>query len=364
MSRVLRMVDLFAGCGGLTRGFLDVNRDADLGVSYRVLAAVEIDQSAAATYSANFGRDHLHAIRIEDWPEDEIPGADVVIGGPPCQGFSNLGQRDPSDPRNSLWREYARTLQRIRPDYFVIENVAAFFNSPQWELLQAESISGLLQNYRLQSGVLNAAEFGVPQVRKRAVVIGYRIDVQEITLPTGPLARQPHRFTTVGDALADIPAYVSPESVELPYERFHFNGVELPGAFKTSQLHITRRLRQISRDRIASVPTGGNRRNISYELLAPCWRTHTSGSMDVMGRLHIDKPSVTVRTEFFKPEKGRYLHPHEIRPLTHAEAALLQTFPLDFQWCGTRTAIARQIGNAVPVKLGYALGRLIASQYA
>lgn len=358
------MVDLFAGCGGLTRGFLDVNLDREIDVEYRVLAAVESDRAAAATYAANFGRDHLHAIKIENWPEDEIPSADVVVGGPPCQGFSYLGRRDPDDPRNMLWREYARTMQRIRPDYFLIENVAAFFRSPQWELLRAETESGILRNYRLQPYVLNAAEFGVPQVRKRAVVIGRHVNAPPIPAPIGHLAGAPNAFTTVADALAELPGYVPPDSIELPCDRFAFDGIELPGAFKTSQLHITRRLTTISQLRFPEIPPGGNRTDLPDDLLAPCWRKHKSGSMDVMGRLRSDKPSVTIRTEFFKPEKGRYLHPTENRPLTHAEAALLQTFPLDFQWCGSKLAIARQIGNAVPVMLARALGTLIAQQYS
>jgi DNA (cytosine-5)-methyltransferase 1 len=176
-------VDLFAGCGGLTRGFLDVNRDSEISSKYEVVAAVECDRAAAASYAANFGRDHLFPIKIEDWRCDDIPDADVVIGGPPCQGFSNLGKRDPLDHRNRLWREYARALQTIDPDYFVIENVAAFFRSPQWVLLQAEVEHGALSKYRLQPYVLNAAEFGAPQARKRAVVIGRRRGLPEVPHP-------------------------------------------------------------------------------------------------------------------------------------------------------------------------------------
>lgn len=364
MSRRLRLVDLFAGCGGLTRGFLDVNLDPDVSAEYHVIAAVEMDRTAAATYAANFGRDHLHAIKIEDWHEDNIPGADVVIGGPPCQGFSTLGKRNPADPRNLLWREYARTLHRIDPDYFVIENVAVFFRSPQWELLQAEINHGTLTGYRLQPYVLNAAEFGVPQVRKRAVVIGHRCDVPPVPDPVGHLAGLPDRFVTVGQTLADLPAFVPPDAVDLPEGTFEFDGTECPGAFKTSQLHLTRNLTDVSRQRIVSVKPGGNRLDIPDELLAPCWRKHSSGSMDVMGRLREDRPSVTIRTEFFKPEKGRYLHPAQNRPITHTEAALLQTFPPDFQWCGSKVSIARQIGNAVPVLLAHELGRAIAGMYA
>ncbi|WP_448617257.1 DNA cytosine methyltransferase [Geodermatophilus sp. URMC 65] len=359
----LRLVDLFAGCGGLTRGFLNVNVDPDVRSEYRVVAAVEADQAAAATYAANFGRDHLHAIRIEDWHRDEIPSADVVIGGPPCQGFSNLGKRDPSDPRNVLWREYARTLAQIRPDYFVIENVAAFFRSPQWELLQAEVEHGALTRYRLQPYVLNAAEFGVPQVRKRAVVIGRHRNNPPVPNPVGEFAGCPQHFLSVGEALAKLSEVVPPDAINLPEGIFEFDNTAFPGAFETTQLHLTRRLTDLSRRRIAKIPPGGNRFDIPEELLAPCWRKHQSGAKDVMGRLRADRPSVTIRTEFVKPEKGRYLHPTQNRPLTHAEAALLQTFPHDFQWCGSKVAIARQIGNAVPVRLAHALGRSIALMY-
>nr|WP_239029044.1 DNA cytosine methyltransferase [Pseudonocardia acidicola] len=258
---------------------------------------------------------------------------------------------------------YARTLEWIKPDYFVIENVAAFFRSPQWDLLRAEVEDGTLTDYRLQPYVLNAAEFGVPQVRKCAVVIGRHRDRPPVPDPTGELAGSPHRWVTVGEALADLPAYVPPDAIDLPEGRFEFDGKEFPGAFKTSQLHPTRKMTDVSQQRIAAIPRGGNRFDIPDELLAPCWRKHRTGSLDVMGRLREDRPSVTIRTEFVKPEKGRYLHPTQPRPLTHAEAALLQTFPLDFQWCGSKVAIARQIGNAVPVRLAQALGRTIARMY-
>ena len=119
---------------------------------------------------------------------------------------------------------------------------------------------------------------------------------------------------------------------------------------------MTRFFTQLSLNRYRSIPPGGNRFDIPYHLLAPCWRTHRTGSGDVMGRLFWDKPSVTIRTEFYKPEKGRYLHPTEDRPITHLEAARLQGFPDDYMWFGSKHSIARQIGNAVPLDLGEALG--------
>lgn len=358
----LRLVDLFAGCGGLTRGFLEVNRDLKVKYKYEVVAAVESDRAAAASYAANFGRDHLFHMKIEDWQPEDIPDADIVVGGPPCQGFSDLGKRNPDDVRNRLWREYARTVQKIKPDYFVIENVGAFFRSPQWALLQAATEDGPLQNYLLQPYTLNAAEFGVPQVRKRAVVIGRRRDLPRVPDPKGELAGRPTDFMTVRQALVGLSEYIHPDHIDLPLSTYDFNG-ELPGAFKTSELHVTRRLHELSQRRFAAIPPGGNRINLPWELQAPCWRKHTTGSLDVMGRLRWDKPSVTIRTEFVKPEKGRYLHPSEHRPLSHAEAALLQTFPLDHQWCGAKVSIARQIGNAVPVKLAKELALLIAKTY-
>jgi len=163
--------------------------------------------------------------------------------------------------------------------------------------------------------------------------------------------------------LGCLPSFVSPDAIELPPGQFEFDGSEFPGAFKTSDLHLTRKIGDIALRRIESIPPGGNRMDIPEELLPNCWRRHKSGSLDVMGRLRPDRPSVTIRTEFMKPEKGRYLHPVEDRPLTHAEAALLQTFPMDYQWCGSKVAIARQIGNAVPVKLAQAIGTSIAKVY-
>lgn len=359
----LRVVDLFAGCGGLTRGFLDANRDPEITPTFQVVAAVEVDRAAAATYAANYGRDHLFHGKIEDWPSADIPDAEIVVGGPPCQGFSNLGKRDPLDDRNRLWREYARTVEKIQPDYFVIENVAAFFKSPQWALLQlATGEDGPLRNYELHPHTLNAAEFGVPQLRKRAVVIGRRNSRPPVPDPVGELSGQPEKFVTVRQALSGLPQFVDPEHIELPDGTFEFDG-GLPGAFKTSELHLTRHLQDISRERFVAIKEGGNRTDLPYRLQTPGWRKHTSGSMDVMGRLRWDKPSVTIRTEFVKPEKGRYLHPTEHRPLTHAEGALLQTFPLDYQWCGAKVSIARQIGNAVPVKLALELAKLIGRTY-
>ena len=135
--------------------------------------------------------------------------------------------------------------------------------------------------------------------------------------------------------------------------------LDVPGIFETHELHVSRFYTDLSLERFRHIPPGGNRFDLPFDLQAPCWQKHTTGSGDVMGRLHWDRPSVTIRTEFWKPEKGRYLHPTADRAITHMEAALLQGFPEDYRWCGTRASIGRQIGNAVPVELGRSVARAL-----
>ena len=348
-GRKIRVLDLFAGAGGLSTGL----QTSGL---FETVAAVEMDLHAAATFSLNHPDADVHVGRIQDWLEQSLPrDIEVVIGGPPCQGFSTLGKQDVEDDRNDLWREYARALVRIRPTYFVVENVAVFLQSQQFAAFrEATRPGGMLQEYDFEARVLNAADYGTAQARKRAVVIGHHRDTP---FPGWPEATHCDSQITVEQKFAEV--HGRPKR-ELPERRFEFQRMVLPGVFTTSELHVTRHYTQLSLERFACIPVGGNRFDIREDLLAPCWRKHTNGSGDVMGRLHLDRPSVTIRTEFFKPEKGRYLHPTEHRAITHFEAALLQGFPLDYKWAGTRTSIARQIGNAVPIPLGAAIGRKIA----
>jgi len=165
---------------------------------------------------------------------------------------------------------------------------------------------------------------------------------------------------TLKEALVGLPARVV--NSELPDLSTTFRDKQMPGIFAGRELHLSRHYEARSLARFRSIPPGGNRFDIPDALLSPCWRKHKSGSADVMGRLHWDKPSVTIRTEFFKPEKGRYLHPTENRSLTHLEASRLQGFPDEYSWVGAKTSIARQIGNAVPTSLAAALATVIAAQ--
>lgn len=346
----MRLIDLFAGCGGLTEGFRRAGFDP--------VMAVEWDRSAAATYAANFG-DHVICDDIGAVPDDVFRRADVVVGGPPCQGFSNLGTRNPDDPRNLLWREYARVVRLTRPSVFVLENVPQFLKSDQFRMLVDWSQDGALRGYELTAGVLNAADYGVAQRRRRAIVVGSRRGTPSLPPASHGKDDPAAGWATVRDAFAGIPFETGP--TVLP-ARWLKSGIA--GPFKVNELHLSRRPRELSLRRYELIPPGGGRFDLPDDLLPNCWRNKPTGTVDVMGRMEWDSPSLTVRTEFYKPEKGRYLHPqwdtHDPdkcvnRSISHWEAARLQSFPDDFVWCGSKIEIAKQIGNAVPPLLAEAV---------
>lgn len=338
MSEELYIADLFAGAGGLTEGFRRAG--------FLPVAAVEHDKWAALTYAANFG-EHVLACPVEEvkvrkvggilvWSgfgidgkpvEFDTPEIDVLIGGPPCQGFSPLGRMndwDYADPRNKLWEHYARILHAVQPKMFVLENVPELLKSAEFgafeKRLQRDFIC-----YKFRSDILNASHYGVPQARRRAIVIGSRIG--EPRLP--PALAERH---TVRDAIGDLPGI--PDGVNW---------------------HVGRNPLQQSLERYKAVPEGGNRFDLMRtrpDITPNCWKKKKTGSTDVFGRMRWDEPAPTIRTEFFKPEKGRYLHPVEHRPITIREAARLQTFPDAFIFVGSNVQVAKQIGNAVPVQFG------------
>jgi DNA (cytosine-5)-methyltransferase 1 len=355
------VIDLFAGCGGMTVGFAKEG--------FSPILAVEWDKYAAATYAANFGEHHVRAGDIADVKDSEIPPADLVIGGPPCQGFSNLGLKRLNDPRNQLWREYMRFITNAKPQVFLIENVDRFSKSPEFQMLLSEVDHGILKDYELSYSVLNAADYGVSQRRRRTIVIGSRVGKIELPSPThaktpeAGSGRQPWR--TVRDVISGLPE--RPDSTELPQSVTEFFGEDMPGVFKALDIHFRREPRPLSLARYDSVPPGGGRFNIPDELLPRCWREKPTGTTDVMGRMRWDAPALTIRTEFFKPEKGAYLHPQwekakrrrVNRVITHYEASLIQDFPQDYLWVGSKIAIAKQIGNAVPSGLAGAIARQV-----
>jgi DNA (cytosine-5)-methyltransferase 1 len=343
----------------MTQGFVDAG--------FRPIFAVEWDQHAAATYAANFDPDTTHTVcaDIAAVASADVPKADVVIGGPPCQGFSGLGLQDADDPRNKLWTEYVRIVLASEPEYFVIENVDRFHKSGEFSRLKHEVSEGDLTDYEITTAVLNSADFGVPQRRRRTIVIGRRGRAPSLPNPSHSreLSFATEEWRTVRDAIGGVDREARPAGSlhDKTVDRF---GIDVPGEFEMGDLHFGRNPTELSLKRYALIPPGGGRFDLAKaapELLPNCWKKKSTGTTDVMGRLRWDEPALTIRTEFFKPEKGRYLHPDQDRPLTHLEAALLQSFPAHYLWCGSKASLARQIGNAVPPLLAHAIARHILS---
>jgi DNA (cytosine-5)-methyltransferase 1 len=332
-GRSYRLIDLFAGCGGMTRGFHDsVRFESDF--------AVEFDPYAAATYEANFAGAELHVVPIED--VKVFPVADVVIGGPPCQGFSALNRNLVGFERRGLWRHYLRALEQSRARAFVMENVPDLLRSDEYAEFKkrAEKLG-----YNVEGRILNAADYGVPQRRRRAIVVGTRgcefvwpeaTHADPDNLPPG---RKPWR--TFRDAVEGLPLKPNGED-----------------------WHVGRNPRPTSIRRYKAVPRdGGDRfqmqRNLDRsglnELVPACWRNKPKGTTDVFGRLWWDRPTLTIRTEFYKPSAHR--------PITVREAARCMGFDDDFVLPTDQpmTEIAKQVGNAVPPPLAHVLAVALAA---
>src|SRR5690606_22406127 len=182
-SEPINIDDLFACCGGFTQGFHEFVPDGASESPFRTVGAVEWDKAAAATYAKNFakeagGIEKIFAGDIKDWnPGDVNADVHVILGGPPCQGFSGLGKGDPNDPRNKLWQEYVRVVEKLNPAIFIIENVDRFFKSAEYISLRKALDGGPLKNYRISGGHLIAADYGSPQLRKRTIVVATHKDV-------------------------------------------------------------------------------------------------------------------------------------------------------------------------------------------
>jgi DNA (cytosine-5)-methyltransferase 1 len=345
------VIDLFSGCGGMTLGFSDPRFCG----GFKSVFAVDNDKAAVDSYRVNFGN-HAVCGDIEQWISGKhgIPPADIVIGGPPCQGFSLLNKKaGNNDARRALWQPYMDIVEMSGASVFVIENVPGLLDSAEHRAIvqRAKDL-----DFSTTAVLLNAADYGTPQTRIRAFIFGRQKDLApSVHYPPQPThSRRPDGsgllpWTTTLKAIGDLPAPV---------------GTEMQNILPPLNLHFGRTPTEKSIMRYKAVPPGGNRFDLQKnapELTPDCWIRKTGGGTDLFGRLWWNRPSVTIRTEFFKPEKGRYLHPEQHRPITHREAARLMGFPDDFQFTGSKAEIARQIGNAVPPPLAGAAARHVRS---
>lgn len=350
MNKNYKLIDLFCGAGGLSLGFSNL-----FGHHFEPVWANDFNQYAATTYNKNYGNHCVvgDIVDILNDPRTQIPAADVVIGGPPCQGFSLLNRKRTGDVRRSLWRPYMEVVARSNANIFVMENVPQLLASEEFN--EIEKYATKLGFLHLAKAKLCAADYGVPQVRYRAFIIGCKFADPTLVFPPLKTHYNPDAVSvkelaskgyiknakpwkTVRDAIGDLPA---PQGVQIR--------TDAPAPL---DLHFGRTPTEISLKRYRAIPDEGMNRfdlqRVLPELTPKCWINKKSGGTDLFGRLWWDKPSVTIRTEFFKPEKGRYLHPCQHRPITHREAARIQSFPDSFHFTGSKIEIAKQIGNAVP----------------
>jgi DNA (cytosine-5)-methyltransferase 1 len=338
------VIDLFAGAGGFTLGFKEAG--------FEPILAVEKEWDFAKTYEENFGAHVLvgDISEIVDGGGIREP-ADVVIGGPPCQGFSNLTGNRGNDPRRKMWQFFMDVVGTTGCKVFVIENVPNLLTSPEGAAIigRAREMGFVVSEDSF--GVLNASAFGVPQNRRRAFIIGSRFG--PVGLPRGLGVE-----TSIERAFK---SGLHPGDRRIPLNPTSMGPIPQP-AFGPD-LHIGRNPTEMSLRRYRLIPEGGNRFDLQKrapELTPPCWVRKTSGGTDLFGRLEWRYPArCTIRCEFYKPEKGRYLHPSEDRPITHWEAARLQSFPDSFRWWGSKIRIAVQIGNAVPPVLARAVAERV-----
>lgn len=308
-------IDLFAGAGGFSLGFDDMG--------FKNVFSVEYDTNAAKTYQRNFPNHLLLNQDIKTISNDDLirltgnQEVDIIIGGPPCQGFSlagNIGRKFIEDERNYLFKEFVRFVEFISPKMFVMENVARLATHNKGETLKEVVSAFEVLGYRVKYKVLQACDYGVPQKRQRIFIVGYKSGDFEFTLPLN-LVR------TVKDAIDDLPSLESGCSSLVPN-------------------HVAMNHSKQMLEKMSYVSDGGNRSEIPEDL-----RPKTGDDRKYI-RYNSGEPSVTVTGDMRK-----VFHYSQNRALTPRELARLQTFPDNFIFEGTSISIQQQIGNAVPVEL-------------
>jgi len=348
----LRVLDLFAGVGGMSLGFEQAGFD--------IIAAIEFDKSIAESMKKNHKNTKVFISDIKELdPKDikkDIGEIDVIVGGPPCQGFSLKGKRlGLDDERNFLFREYIKYVKEFKPKYFIIENVPGIMSSNNGYFVNEIDNAFKKLGYKINYGVLNAADFGVPQNRKRAIFIGTRMD-KEILLPDKKLDDE--NKVTVWDAISDLAYLDSGEGeFELEYIKEAETEYQKQMRKKSKKLfnHIATKHSDIAIDRLKRIPPEKGKEFLTEKI------TSTFGQ--TWGRLEKDKQSPTIVTRFDTPSNGKNSHPFLHRAITPREAARLQSFPDNFIFYGNKSSVIKQIGNAVPPLLGKALAEHILKHY-
>lgn len=348
-----KVLDLFSGCGGFSYGM-------EYNTNFKSVIAVDIDKDALTTYRNNLGSDILtiqgdltdSTIRSHIIDMAREKGVNMVIGGPPCQGFSlkgkNLGLKD---KRNYLFLEYYNIVKELRPKIFIIENVKNITKSGNGYFLK--EIYNLFSElgYHINHKVLNAKNFYVPQNRERAFIIG-SFNKAFINLPKQEL----DDYITVRDAISDL-SYLNSGEGKL-VDNYKYPAITdyqniIRNNMPYLHNHVATNHSKLAIEKLSLIPEEGDKSFLPKEYHGK-QKIKTTWS-----RLIWDKVSPTIDTRFDTPSNGRNSHPKLNRAITPREAARLQSFPDSFIFFGNKTSICRQIGNAVPPLLAKAIAEEI-----
>ena len=362
-----KVIDLFAGCGGFSVGFGQGGFD--------IVKAVEFDKTIAESYIFNHPNTKMFVEDIANVDNENYFSeyeADIIIGGPPCQGFSMSGARIrensfKDDPRNYLFKHYLNVVKLAKPDFFVFENVKGILTMKKGEIFKEiikefenkKNFDGT--QYYVTFRVVKAVEFGIPQKRERVIIFGSKfknVDFNEYFEKTKEtLGKENPSFfsnVTVWDAISNLAettenGEISNPKAKTDYQKYLHSDKKII----TNQLTPNHSAKAI--ERMKQVKNGEN-----WTVLKENIKSVHSGSY---GRLEKNGVSPTIVTRFDTPSGGQFIHPTENRTLTPREAARIQSFPDDFVFTGTKSSICKQIGNAVPPKLAYFISQVINNIY-
>lgn len=348
IARKPRCLDLFCGVGGLTLGLQRAGVESIGGVDWWGDATRTFERNHPGVDCLRSDLTTTTVSEIEEFFKVSRREIDVMSGGPPCQGFSTVGKRVEADPRNLLWRHYHDLVAEIRPAYVLMENVEGMLVVRGGELAKTVAATFAEIGYRMKFQLLRAADFGVPQLRKRTIFLGWLDGLHEPSYP--PKLRPPH--VTVADALFDLPELAAGEKRNA-YDKAPTTDYQRDRRQKSTTLdnHEAANHPPELIEILKHIPDGGNRKSIP-DPLQP-----SSGFHNSYARLSSTKPAIAVTSNMRKPSSARTTHPLQHRGLTVREGLRLQSFDDDFVVLGSRTSQYLQVGNAVPPLLAFALGK-------
>lgn len=365
----LKVIDLFSGVGGLTYGFANDSR-------FEILAANEISPKIATAYTLNHPSVKMYIKDIKDFNLKEVEkdlnisakDVDIIIGGPPCQSYSTVGKRLINDPRGKLFQEYYRILKEFRPKLFLFENVKGLLSMQKGELLK--NIISLFESlgYSVQYKILNSADYGVPQIRERVILIGSKLKNKFIypkvthydpNKKNSSPDKNLKPYLTLEDAISDLP-FIKSGQIGLDYRTEPKNNFQLLMR-KNAPKILNDHNAPINNQRLIKImellPDGGSPNDLPRKLRP------SSGYKNTYCRLWWNRPSTTITRNLSTPSSSRCIHPKAPRPLTTREGARIQCFPDSYTFYGSRSDKNLQIGNAVPTFLSTALAKSIIENF-